>query len=827
MLEKLCLPMVPPELGAEWHKFDSRHPNVFKNRLTLCANIAAALFQIHEAKQYTLVDLKPQNILVRSDGYIFIIDVDSFQVHDRDRVLFHVQVATPDYTPPEAYRLVIRPTDHHIHESWDRFSLAIILYRILCGIHPFTCTPQGHYENCATTEEKITHGLFPYASSKTQFIDVIPPPHKTFNTLDSAVRQLFLRCFEDGHTNPALRPSAEEWCEVIAPQQMPLRPVPSKRIAFPHTWGTIPLKLPEKPVRQRPPKLSDPAAGPPQRFQRQQSSAVRRGRYVVLTALAVSAASHYLDILSPGDGIPLAIAFATAVSLVALYRKSKESIDKNKAFALWKAMENDVKYANQIISEKESFMSELEMGWQKIQEHFEQEQKRIIFDEQKKMEEQRKVFASMLAEKDTEAEILRKREAEAVQQAQAELQKLLDGLHVEYAKNVSRLHPPSLDAASAVITPLRQRLFALQSHQNREAQLLAHQHTGTLHNLQQVQQQLSKKLSALDNDRGRELQKLNDEFPREELSRKKAVMNRELAKQRIQEHRFRIFTDANSNPPELVANLARSGFETAADITGAQDSGMLCRADGRWIKIPKIGKHRASCLLTWRHSLERTVEQQLVPAALKQLRQEYESKKQNLSFSFDKDRKSLQSQLDNAMASTDKQGKTFQAVLQALHFRFDLQKRDLEKDIQLKEKQYKDEVRNFNIQLQNLEKVFQEKSEHARASAQEYVAQTQKRFQDEYHNIMKAAEDRKQQYQGKIHSIGVDTQSRLRRNYESSLTHLHDIKSHMDNCNREHTDAIKAYNTMIDHTGSLLGSFPAYGHITFPNFILAIIGWKR
>ena len=119
ILEKLCLLTLPSDLGAEWQKFGHTHPNALQNRVKLCANMAVALFQIHENGHYTIVDLKPQNVLVQSDGHISIIDVDSFQVHESNQILFHAQVMTPDYTPPEAYQRDIRPKEHYI-DQWFR-----------------------------------------------------------------------------------------------------------------------------------------------------------------------------------------------------------------------------------------------------------------------------------------------------------------------------------------------------------------------------------------------------------------------------------------------------------------------------------------------------------------------------------------------------------------------------------------------------------------------------------------------------------------------------------------------------------------------------------
>lgn len=44
---------------------------------------------------------------------------------------------------------------------------------------------------------------------------MVPPPHNNFNKIPPPLQKLFIRAFEDGHTQPANRPSAEEWGKLI------------------------------------------------------------------------------------------------------------------------------------------------------------------------------------------------------------------------------------------------------------------------------------------------------------------------------------------------------------------------------------------------------------------------------------------------------------------------------------------------------------------------------------------------------------------------------------------------------------------------------------
>jgi serine/threonine protein kinase len=110
---------------------------------------------------------------------------------------------TPKYNPPET-------ATNRKDLSWDLFILGIIFYEILCGIHPFTGTTRVPYENLNTPEQKIQVGLFPFGS-KANYFEVVAPPQYNFKNLPDKVQSLFLKCFDQGITNPAIRPNTNDW----------------------------------------------------------------------------------------------------------------------------------------------------------------------------------------------------------------------------------------------------------------------------------------------------------------------------------------------------------------------------------------------------------------------------------------------------------------------------------------------------------------------------------------------------------------------------------------------------------------------------------------
>jgi DNA-binding helix-hairpin-helix protein with protein kinase domain len=191
-----------------WAKFDRATTLGFNNRYKICCNIASAIHTIHSSNKYTIVDYKPQNILITDQGKISITDIDSFQIASSGQVIHFAEVVTPEYAPIESKTL--NPTEVFIPNTWDRFSLAVSFYEILFGIHPYAATGSGQYSNMGTIGEKIKSGLFVHGAQKTS-LSFIPPIHSGFSSLPPQLKSLFIRAFENGNKNPEERPSAYEW----------------------------------------------------------------------------------------------------------------------------------------------------------------------------------------------------------------------------------------------------------------------------------------------------------------------------------------------------------------------------------------------------------------------------------------------------------------------------------------------------------------------------------------------------------------------------------------------------------------------------------------
>jgi len=193
-------------------KYDRTQQSGIISRLKLCVNIAISVHTVHSYQKYVFVDMKPINFLMTLDGNISIIDTDSMQISNGNQVLFPAQVATPEYVPVEGNNL--NPSEDFIPETWDRFSMAIIFYELLFGLHPYVASFKGPYKDTDAINLKIESGLFVHGSKKT-YILVLPSLHGNFNIIPQSFKDLFLKAFDDGHNNPNLRPSAENWGQIL------------------------------------------------------------------------------------------------------------------------------------------------------------------------------------------------------------------------------------------------------------------------------------------------------------------------------------------------------------------------------------------------------------------------------------------------------------------------------------------------------------------------------------------------------------------------------------------------------------------------------------
>ena len=210
-ITSLCSLKPSAKLDKVWHYKYHRYSKLgTHSRIRVCYNIARAFHQLHQTGQFVFVDIKPENIKLTYEGEVSLIDIDSIQIAEGEEknLKFAAQKITHEYSPAEIQQLNFKK--ECVSEYWDRFSLAVVFYKILFGLHPYTGSALPPYEQLITNEQKIANGLFVHGVKKNSF-KVIPIPHQNFYLIPKVLQNLFLRAFEDGHANPTLRPSMQEW----------------------------------------------------------------------------------------------------------------------------------------------------------------------------------------------------------------------------------------------------------------------------------------------------------------------------------------------------------------------------------------------------------------------------------------------------------------------------------------------------------------------------------------------------------------------------------------------------------------------------------------
>ncbi|WP_353932262.1 tetratricopeptide repeat protein [Okeanomitos corallinicola TIOX110] len=180
--------------------------------LRTARNLAAAFAALHTS-QYCIGDVNESNILVSNTALVTLVDTDSFQVRDpQENIFYRCSVGKPEYTPPELQNKTF--ADYDRDSSHDLFGLAVLIFQLLMeGTHPFSGIFQGLFDP-PTYEARIVAGHFTY--SQKQRVPYLPTPiAPAWEMLHPSLQELFVLCFEDGHNNPYLRPTAQTWLSAL------------------------------------------------------------------------------------------------------------------------------------------------------------------------------------------------------------------------------------------------------------------------------------------------------------------------------------------------------------------------------------------------------------------------------------------------------------------------------------------------------------------------------------------------------------------------------------------------------------------------------------
>lgn len=182
----------------------------YRYLVNAAANVAVAVHALHE-RGYVIGDFNANNVRVKDDTTVTLIDTDSFQVTERRQVYF-CTVGTPEYTPPEligsSLRNVVRTAAH------DSFGLGVLFFQLLMeGQHPLGGKYLGSGEPPALAEVSQS-GVFPYGRHPPALWRPAPLAPDV-EILPNHLRDLFELCFVDGFANPSSRPDALRWYNAL------------------------------------------------------------------------------------------------------------------------------------------------------------------------------------------------------------------------------------------------------------------------------------------------------------------------------------------------------------------------------------------------------------------------------------------------------------------------------------------------------------------------------------------------------------------------------------------------------------------------------------
>ena len=187
------------------------------DRVRMARNLALGFRAVHAAG-YVIGDVNEKNVEVNRQNDMAMVDCDSYGFTDPGTVrTFSNRMGRAEFQAPEAQSDYANRTQNR-----DRFGLAVVIFHLLTGYHPYTVTNQPDYPQPG---DRIKAWLFPPARREVS----APEPYRAaWNALTGQQQELFRRCFgQRFHCQP--RPTPEEWVEALLEMPESVRPPTAPR----------------------------------------------------------------------------------------------------------------------------------------------------------------------------------------------------------------------------------------------------------------------------------------------------------------------------------------------------------------------------------------------------------------------------------------------------------------------------------------------------------------------------------------------------------------------------------------------------------------------
>ena len=182
-------------------------PNADYSSLIIVAKNLTFTIEYLHSKGIVIGDINESNIFVNdTDGTVKLIDCDSYQIDN-----FLCGVGKLDYTAPELPNQLsgqIRTKNH------DYFSMAIALFLILVGKHPYMGV------NTPDLRQAIVDGLFCYGeNAERKNLSTVYPYSEIYDSLSDEIKDLFEQAF-----TMTIRPSTKTWKKALEKFKRQLKP---------------------------------------------------------------------------------------------------------------------------------------------------------------------------------------------------------------------------------------------------------------------------------------------------------------------------------------------------------------------------------------------------------------------------------------------------------------------------------------------------------------------------------------------------------------------------------------------------------------------------
>ncbi len=179
------------------------------DRVRIASNLALGFKAIHDAG-YVIGDINEKNAEANRQNDVALMDCDSYGFTDAATGrTFTNNMGRPEFQAPEVQGDYANRT-----QEQDRFGLAVVIFQLLTGYHPYTVTGQ-HAQDYPLPGERIGNWLFPPAgrgvTSTQQY-------NEAWDALTDKQKELCHRCFNKDYEGQP-RPTPEEWVEAL--QEMP------------------------------------------------------------------------------------------------------------------------------------------------------------------------------------------------------------------------------------------------------------------------------------------------------------------------------------------------------------------------------------------------------------------------------------------------------------------------------------------------------------------------------------------------------------------------------------------------------------------------------